>query len=94
MDHLIVDFVVLLALGRLAAFDFEDREDLNQSGAVRFNSRYTDSFPYLFAHGMGQLGGLFEEMNQVWQKTSHLQWISITRLSLENSQVRVAVREA
>jgi acyl-CoA reductase-like NAD-dependent aldehyde dehydrogenase len=69
-------------------------EDLNQSGAVRFNSRYTDSFPYLFAHGMGQLGGLFEEMNQVWQKTSHLQWISITRLSLENSQVRVAVREA
>lgn len=53
---------------------------INNSGLLRINSRHVDFSSYLSTHGgTGRSGGPYGEMNYVWQKTSHLQGISLTR---------------
>jgi len=55
--------------------------NIDNSGLLRINSRHVDFSPYLATHGgTGKTGGPFGEMNYIWQKTSHLQGISRTRL--------------
>lgn len=50
------------------------------SGLLRINSRHVDFSYYLSTHGgIKKSGGPFGEMNYVWQKTTHLQGISLTR---------------
>lgn len=54
---------------------------LDRSGLLRINSRHTGFSPFLTTHGgPGLSGGPFGEANYVWQKTTHLQSISVTRL--------------
>ncbi len=61
-------------------------EDTHHSGLLRINSRHINFSPYLSTNGgIGKSGGPYGEMNHVWQKTSHLQGISVTRLELEGS---------
>ena len=56
-------------------------KNIDNSGLLRINSRHVDFSLYLGTHGgTGKTGGPFGEMNYVWQKTSHLQGISRTRL--------------
>ena len=56
-------------------------KNIDNSGLLRVNSRHVDFSLYLGTHGgTGKTGGPFGEMNYVWQKTSHLQGISRTRL--------------
>ncbi len=56
-------------------------KSIDNSGLLRINSRHVDFSLYLSTHGgTGKTGGPFGEMNYVWQKTSHLQGISRTRL--------------
>ncbi|MCM8796234.1 MAG: aldehyde dehydrogenase family protein [Candidatus Omnitrophica bacterium] len=51
-----------------------------ESGLLRINSRHVDFSYYLPAQGgIRKTGGPFGEMNYVWQKTTHLQGISLTR---------------
>ena len=53
---------------------------LDNSGILRVNSRHVDFSYYLSTHGgIRKSGGPFGEMNYVWQKTTHLQGISLTR---------------
>lgn len=53
---------------------------LDNSGLLRINSRHVDFSYCLSTHGgTGKSGGPFGEMNYVWQKTTHLQGISLTR---------------
>jgi len=53
---------------------------LDSSGLLRVNSRHVDFSYYLSTHGgIRKTGGPFGEMNYVWQKTTHLQGISLTR---------------
>lgn len=53
---------------------------LDKSGLLRVNSRHVEFSYYLSTHGgVGKTGGPFGEMNYVWQKTTHLQGISLTR---------------
>jgi acyl-CoA reductase-like NAD-dependent aldehyde dehydrogenase len=53
---------------------------LDNSGLLRVNSRHVDFSYYLSTHGgVGKTGGPFGEMNYIWQKTTHLQGISLTR---------------
>lgn len=53
---------------------------LDNSGLLRVNSRHVDFSYYLSTHGgIRKTGGPFGEMNYVWQKTTHLQGISLTR---------------
>jgi len=53
---------------------------LDNSGLLRINSRHVDFSYYLSTHGgIKKTGGPFGEMNYVWQKTTHLQGISLTR---------------
>jgi len=53
---------------------------LDNSGLLRVNSRHVDFSYYLSTHGgIKKTGGPFGEMNYVWQKTTHLQGISLTR---------------
>ncbi len=53
---------------------------LDSSGLLRINSRHVDFSSYLSTHGgIKKSGGPFGEMNYVWQKTTHLQGISLTR---------------
>ncbi|MDD5730721.1 MAG: aldehyde dehydrogenase family protein [Candidatus Omnitrophica bacterium] len=53
---------------------------LDNSGLLRINSRHVGFSSYIATHGgTGKSGGPFGEMNYVWQKTTHLQGISLTR---------------
>jgi len=53
---------------------------LDNSGILRVNSRHVDFSYYLSTRGgIRKSGGPFGEMNYVWQKTTHLQGISLTR---------------
>lgn len=53
---------------------------IDKSGLLRINSRHVEMSCYLSSHGgIGKTGGPYGEMNYVWQKTSHLQGISLTR---------------
>lgn len=53
---------------------------VNNSGLFRINSRHVDFSLYLSTHGgTGKTGGPCGEMNYVWQKTTHLQGISLMR---------------
>lgn len=53
---------------------------INNSGLLRINSRHVGISNYLASHGgTGKTGGPYGEMNYMWQKTSHLQGISLTR---------------
>jgi acyl-CoA reductase-like NAD-dependent aldehyde dehydrogenase len=53
---------------------------LDNSGLLRVNSRHVDFSYYLSTHGgIRKTGGPFGEMNYVWQKTTHLQGVSLTR---------------
>lgn len=53
---------------------------VSNSGLLRINSRHVGFSLFLSTHGgTGKTGGPFGEMNYVWQKTTHLQGISLTR---------------
>ena len=53
---------------------------INNTGLLRINSRHVDFSLFLATHGgTGKTGGPYGEMNYVWQKTTHLQGISLTR---------------
>lgn len=53
---------------------------IHNSGLLRINSRHVDFSLYLSTHGgTGRTGGPYGEMNYLWQKTTHLQGISLTR---------------
>jgi len=53
---------------------------LDRCGLLRINSRHTGFSPYLTTHGgSGLSGGPFGEANYVWQKTAHLQSVSVVR---------------
>lgn len=54
-------------------------KELSNSGLLRINSRHVAFSIGLSTHGgTAKSGGPYGEMNYVWQKTSHLQGISIT----------------
>ncbi|HJU03904.1 MAG TPA: aldehyde dehydrogenase family protein, partial [Nitrospiraceae bacterium] len=56
-------------------------EHIQNSGLLRINSRHVGFPPYLATHGgTGKTGGPFGELNYVWQKTTHLQGVSLTRI--------------
>ena len=56
-------------------------KQLGNSGLLRVNSRHVGFSYYLSTHGgVGKTGGPFGEMNYIWQKTSHLQGVSITNI--------------
>lgn len=53
---------------------------LDKCGLLRINSRHTGFSPYLTTHGgSGLSGGPFGEANYVWEKTTHLQSVSVIR---------------
>lgn len=53
---------------------------INNSGLLRINSRHVWFSPYLATHGgTGKTSGPYGEMNYLWQKTSHLQGVSLIR---------------
>ncbi len=53
---------------------------IHNSGLLRINSRHVDFSLFLSTHGgTGRTGGPYGEMNYIWQKTTHLQGISLTR---------------
>jgi acyl-CoA reductase-like NAD-dependent aldehyde dehydrogenase len=55
-------------------------EHIQNSGLLRINCRHAGFSPYLATHGgTGRTGGPYGELNYVWQKTSHLQGVSIMR---------------
>lgn len=55
-------------------------KNVDKSGLLRINSRHINVSSYLSSHGgTGKTGGPYGEMNYIWQKTSHLQGISLTR---------------
>lgn len=61
---------------------------LDRSGLIRINSKHTGFSPYLNTHGgPGLSGGPFGEANYIWQKTTHLQSVSVTRLDPANSEI-------
>jgi acyl-CoA reductase-like NAD-dependent aldehyde dehydrogenase len=56
-------------------------EQIQNSGLLRINSRHVGFPPFLATHGgTGKSGGPFGELNYVWQKTTHLQGVSLTRI--------------
>lgn len=58
---------------------------LNRSGLIRINSRHIGFSSFLTTHGgSGLSGGPFGEANYVWQKTTHLQCVSVVRMHKEN----------
>ncbi len=62
---------------------------LNKSGLLRINSKHTGFSPFLSTHGgTGLSGGPFGELNYVWQKTTHLQGVSVFR---PNVRKKVAI---
>lgn len=59
-------------------------EHIQSSGLLRINSRHVGFSPYLSTHGgTGRSGGPYGEMNYVWEKTTHLQGVSLTRMNKE-----------
>lgn len=53
---------------------------LDTCGILRINSSHVALSPYLSSHGgIKKTGGPTGEMNYMWQKTTHLQGISLTR---------------
>jgi len=53
---------------------------IHNGGLLRINSRHVDFSLFLSTHGgTGKTGGPCGEMNYIWQKTTHLQGISLTR---------------
>jgi acyl-CoA reductase-like NAD-dependent aldehyde dehydrogenase len=57
-------------------------DNIHNSGLLRINSRHTGFSPYLATHGgRGKSGGPYGEMNYMWEKTTHLQGVSLTRMN-------------
>lgn len=57
-------------------------EHIQNSGLLRINSRHTGFSPFLATHGgTGKSGGPYGEMNYIWEKTTHLQGVSLTRMN-------------
>ncbi|KJJ84854.1 succinate-semialdehyde dehydrogenase [Candidatus Omnitrophus magneticus] len=53
---------------------------IDNSGLLRINSRHVGFSPFLSTHGgTRKTGGPYGEMNYIWQKTTHLQGITIAR---------------
>jgi acyl-CoA reductase-like NAD-dependent aldehyde dehydrogenase len=53
---------------------------LYNSGLLRINSKHVDFSTGLSTHGgTGKTGGPYGEMNYMWQKTTHLQGVSLVR---------------
>jgi acyl-CoA reductase-like NAD-dependent aldehyde dehydrogenase len=53
---------------------------IHNSGLLRINSRHVDFSSFLSTHGgTGRTGGPYGELNYIWQKTTHLQGISLMR---------------
>jgi acyl-CoA reductase-like NAD-dependent aldehyde dehydrogenase len=51
---------------------------VHNCGLLRVNCRHVDFSLYLATHGgTGKTGGPHGEMNYIWQKTSHLQGVSV-----------------
>lgn len=57
-------------------------EQIHNSGLLRINCRHVGFSPFLATHGgTGKSGGPYGEMNYVWQKTTHLQGVSLVTMS-------------
>lgn len=55
---------------------------IDKGGLLRINTRHVGFSPFLSSHGgTGKTGGPYGEMNYVWQKTTHLQGITIRNIS-------------
>ena len=53
-------------------------KQIETGGLLRINTRHVGFSPFLSSHGgTGQSGGPYGEMNYVWQKTTHLQGITV-----------------
>jgi acyl-CoA reductase-like NAD-dependent aldehyde dehydrogenase len=56
-------------------------EQIHNSGLLRINCRHAGFSPFLATHGgTRKTGGPYGELNYVWQKTSHLQGVTVTRI--------------
>lgn len=54
-------------------------DHIHNSGLLRINSPHVGFSPYLATHGgTGKTGGPYGELNYVWEKTTHLQGVSVT----------------
>jgi len=56
-------------------------EHIQNSGLLRINSPHIGFSPLLATHGgTGKTGGPYGELNYIWEKTTHLQGVSLTKL--------------
>jgi len=56
-------------------------DQMHNCGLLRINCRHVGFSSYLASHGgTGRSGGPYGEMNYVWQKTTHLQGVSLRRM--------------
>lgn len=57
-------------------------KQISTGGLLRVNTRHVGFSPFLSSHGgTGKTGGPYGEMNYVWQKTTHLQGITVRNLA-------------
>lgn len=57
-------------------------KQIETGGLLRINTRHVGFSPFLSSHGgTGRTGGPYGEMNYVWQKSTHLQGITIRNLT-------------
>lgn len=57
-------------------------KQIETGGLLRINTRHVGFSPFLSSHGgTGKTGGPYGEMNYVWQKTTHLQGITVRNLA-------------
>ncbi len=57
-------------------------KQIETGGLLRINTRHIGFSPFLSSHGgTGKTGGPYGEMNYVWQKTTHLQGITVRNLA-------------
>jgi len=59
--------------------------EIHNSGILRINCRHVGFSPFMASHGgTGKSGGPYGELNYVWQKTTHLQGVTVNRLPQRN----------
>jgi len=65
--------------------------EINNCGLLRINCRHVDFSLYLATHGgRGKTGGPFGELNYFWQKTTHLQGVTVKSSSGEDTAFRLS----
>jgi acyl-CoA reductase-like NAD-dependent aldehyde dehydrogenase len=59
-------------------------DQMHNCGLLRINCRHVGFSSYLASHGgTGRSGGPYGELNYVWQKTTHLQGVSLRRMEVD-----------